>query len=242
MLVSAAPKETPSQIQVYNCFANALTTSAYCLATGRAGNHLGFASFPYTLHMSCGKTSTHNTMFVTMQPWQAGGRWQFWPWGSLCKSVVEMVSASQGMSLRCLGPLMGCCWLCLPRWGPLPAFRSHMHAESYLTHSIAILASRHHACVPRSLHVVSSPAVTCQTSQSVHVQQDGPMHVFLAALPAVCAVRDCSIAALTNLREVTITDFSTGAGSKLRCPVMVEPAFLALGTHHLAVGLDCKVC
>ncbi len=68
------------------------------------------------------------------------------------------------------------------------------------------------------------------------------MHVFLAALPAVCAVRECSIACLTNLREVTITDFSTGAGSKLRCPVVVEPAFLALGTHHLAVGLDCKVC
>lgn len=68
------------------------------------------------------------------------------------------------------------------------------------------------------------------------------MHVFLAAVAAVCAVNHCSVACLTSLKEVTVSDFGPSGGSKLRCPVSVEPAHLALGTHHLAVGLGSEVC
>ncbi len=39
VLVSADAKETRSQLQVYSCFASALTALAFCAATGRGGNH-----------------------------------------------------------------------------------------------------------------------------------------------------------------------------------------------------------
>ncbi|EIE19510.1 hypothetical protein COCSUDRAFT_83561 [Coccomyxa subellipsoidea C-169] len=154
VVVSAPSKGPASQMQVYNCFANALTASAFCAAAGRAAV-------------------------------ASGGR-------VAVLAVAETVQECREDAVSIPGDVSSLSWS------------------------------------PDGLLLAVS-------------SMDGPVHVFLAALPAVCAVRDCSIACLTNLREVTITDFSTGAGSKLRCPVVVEPAFLALGTHHLAVGLDCKI-
>ncbi|BDA43684.1 probable WD repeat-containing protein 19 [Coccomyxa sp. Obi] len=156
VLVSADSKETGGQLQVYSCFASALTALALCAAAGRAAVASG------------GKVAVLGVAASVQEVLQDG----FTIPGD---QIVDRLSYSADGQLLAVASL------------------------------------------------------------------DGPVHIFLAALPALCAVRDCCLACLTNLREVTISDYSPGAESKLVCPVSIEPGFLALGNHHLAIGTDRQV-
>jgi hypothetical protein len=68
----------------------------------------------------------------------------------------------------------------------------------------------------------------------------GIVHNFLARLPAIHASYGTRIAYLSSLREVSIVDGSTSRRADT-IPVAIEPAFLALGPFHLAVGMNNHV-
>jgi WD repeat-containing protein 19 len=63
---------------------------------------------------------------------------------------------------------------------------------------------------------------------------------YLARLPSIYASYGTRMAYLSSLREVSVAD---GGGERASdvVPVALEPAFLALGPQHLAVGINNHV-
>ena len=70
--------------------------------------------------------------------------------------------------------------------------------------------------------------------------QTGQLHTYLAALPVMSSLWGCSLAYCTSLQELAVMDVLR-QGSQSRIAIPTEPAFLALGPNHLAVGMNNKV-
>ena len=70
--------------------------------------------------------------------------------------------------------------------------------------------------------------------------QSGQLHTYLAAIPVISSTWGCTLAYCTSLQELAVMDVMR-KGSQMRINIPTEPAFLALGPHHLAVGMNNKV-
>ncbi len=70
--------------------------------------------------------------------------------------------------------------------------------------------------------------------------QTGQLHTYLAALPVINSAWGCCLAYCTSLQELAVMDV-LHKGSQSRITIPTEPAFLALGPNHLAVGMNNKV-
>lgn len=71
--------------------------------------------------------------------------------------------------------------------------------------------------------------------------QTGQLHTYLAAIPVISSTWGTTLAYCTSLQELAVMDVMT-KGSQRRITIPTEPAFLAIGPHHLAVGMNNKVC
>ncbi|KAL0039283.1 hypothetical protein WJX79_001413 [Trebouxia sp. C0005] len=67
----------------------------------------------------------------------------------------------------------------------------------------------------------------------------GQLHTYLAALPVINSAWSCCLAYCTSLQELAVMDV-LHKGSQSRIAIPTEPAFLALGPNHLAVGMNNK--
>ncbi|KAL0053124.1 hypothetical protein WJX82_001225 [Trebouxia sp. C0006] len=67
----------------------------------------------------------------------------------------------------------------------------------------------------------------------------GQLHTYLAALPVINSAWGCCLAYCTSLQELAVMDV-LHKGSQSRITIPTEPAFLALGPNHLAVGMNNK--
>lgn len=70
--------------------------------------------------------------------------------------------------------------------------------------------------------------------------QTGQLHTYLAAVPVISSTWGSTLAYCTSLQELAVMDV-TSKGSQRRITIPTEPAFLAIGPHHLAVGMNNKV-
>ncbi|KAK3285957.1 hypothetical protein CYMTET_6459 [Cymbomonas tetramitiformis] len=66
--------------------------------------------------------------------------------------------------------------------------------------------------------------------------QGGDVHSYLASLPVINDVCETRLVYLTSLLELTVLDVLTDDISKIQ--IETEPAFVALGTNHVAVGMN----
>ena len=68
----------------------------------------------------------------------------------------------------------------------------------------------------------------------------GRVHAFLARMPIVHGCHGTRVAYLSSLREITVTDRGRPESSEgpVVFPVGLEPAFLAVGPDHVAVGMN----
>ena len=70
--------------------------------------------------------------------------------------------------------------------------------------------------------------------------QTGQLHTYLAAIPVISSAWGCSLVYCTSLQELAVMDVMRKS-AQMRITIPTEPAFLALGPGHLAVGMNNKV-
>ena len=70
--------------------------------------------------------------------------------------------------------------------------------------------------------------------------QTGQLHTYLSAIPVISSTWGGCLAYCTSLQELAVMDVMR-KGSQMRITIPTEPAFLALGPQHLAVGMNNKV-
>ncbi|KAK9830069.1 hypothetical protein WJX72_009571 [[Myrmecia] bisecta] len=69
---------------------------------------------------------------------------------------------------------------------------------------------------------------------------DGQLYTYLASLPVVSGAWGTRVAHLTSLQELTVTD-TLQRGMSVQVHIETEPAFVAVGPGHVAVGLNNQV-
>ena len=88
----------------------------------------------------------------------------------------------------------------------------------------------------RAQHSTSAFAI-----RGTFLLQTGQLHTYLAAIPVMSSTWGTTLAYCTSLQELAVMDVMS-KGSQRRITIPTEPAFLATGPHHLAVGMNNKVC
>jgi WD repeat-containing protein 19 len=70
--------------------------------------------------------------------------------------------------------------------------------------------------------------------------RSGHLYTFLARVATIVDAHGPRVAYMSSLREVSVLD-TTGEAETLTIPVSVEPAVLAIGASHVAIGMNNRV-
>lgn len=70
--------------------------------------------------------------------------------------------------------------------------------------------------------------------------QSGQLYAYVVSVPAISAAWGSTLAYCISLQEVLVVD-TVNKGTQARIVIATEPAFIALGPYHIAVGMNNKV-
>ena len=70
--------------------------------------------------------------------------------------------------------------------------------------------------------------------------QSGQLYTYVVSVPTISSAWGCTVAYCISLQELLIVDVVNKA-NQARVAIPTEPAFIALGPNHIAVGMNNKV-